>query len=53
MYKHHEESIHNVAQYFQDDPEVEALILGGSIAHGFASSVSDVDLMILITDENF
>ena len=53
MYKHHEESIHNVVQYFQDNPEVEALILGGSIAHGFASAVSDVDLMILISDENF
>ena len=53
MYKHHEESIQNVTQYFQDDSEVEALILGGSIAHGYASTVSDVDLMILISDENF
>ncbi len=53
MHSHHEESIHNVVRYFQDDPEVEALILGGSLAHGYASPVSDVDIMILVTDQHY
>ena len=29
-----------------------ALLLGGSIAHGFESSTSDVDVMILVSDED-
>ncbi|MFN8380783.1 MAG: nucleotidyltransferase domain-containing protein [Anaerolineales bacterium] len=53
MLKHHEESIRNVVQYFQSDPEVEALVLGGSLAHGFASPISDVDVMILVSDEQY
>ena len=53
MHKHHEESLQNVTRYFQNDPEVEALILGGSLAHGFASPISDVDVMILVSDESY
>ena len=53
MYKHHEESINNVVEYFQNDPEVDALILGGSLAHGFASPISDVDVMIVVSDHNY
>jgi predicted nucleotidyltransferase len=52
MYPHHTQSIRNVTEYFQSDPEVLALLLGGSIAHGFESSISDVDVMILVSDEN-
>jgi predicted nucleotidyltransferase len=51
MHKHHEESIANVVEHFQNDPEVEALLLGGSIAHGFETPASDVDVMILISDQ--
>jgi hypothetical protein len=32
------------------DPEVEALLLAGSIAHGFASPRSDVDLLVVVSD---
>ena len=53
MYPHHTQSIQNVTEYFQSDPEVLALLLGGSIAHGFESSISDVDIMILVSDENY
>ncbi len=53
MYSHHEESIQNVVKYFQNEPEVEALILGGSLAHGYASPVSDIDVMIIVTDQNY
>jgi hypothetical protein len=50
MYPHHTQSIQNVTEYFQRDPEVLALLLGGSIAHGFETPTSDVDIMILVSD---
>jgi predicted nucleotidyltransferase len=50
MHPHHIQSIQNVTEYFQRDPEVLALLLGGSIAHGFESPTSDVDIMILVSD---
>ena len=53
MYKHHEESINNVTEYFIQEPEVEALLLGGSIAHGFELPTSDIDLMILVSDQSY
>ena len=52
MYPHHTQSIQNVTEYFQHDPEVLALLLGGSIAHGFETSTSDVDIMILVSEED-
>jgi predicted nucleotidyltransferase len=52
MYPHHIQSIQNVSDYFQSDPEVIALLLAGSIAHGFETSTSDVDILILVSDED-
>ena len=52
MYPHHSQTIQNVTEYFQRDPEVQALLLSGSIAHGFQSSTSDVDIMIFVSDED-
>jgi len=51
MYPHHTRSIRNVTDYFQRDPEVLALLLAGSIAHGFETPASDVDIMIIVSDE--
>ena len=53
MHPHHIESIQRVTDYFQRDPEVLALLLGGSIAHGFETASSDVDIMIFISDEDY
>lgn len=50
MHAHHAQSIQNVKEYFQRDPEVLALLLGGSIAHGFETPTSDVDILILVSD---
>ena len=50
MHSHHIHSIENVTAYFQRDPEVLALLLGGSIAHGFETEASDIDLMIFVSD---
>ncbi|HET9140336.1 nucleotidyltransferase domain-containing protein [Actinophytocola sp.] len=48
---HHAESIQRVTEHFFSLPEVEGLILGGSIAHGFARAESDVDVAIVISEE--
>ena len=53
MHPHHIQSIQNVKEYFQRDPEVLALLLGGSIAHGFQSPTSDVDIMIFVSEEDY
>jgi predicted nucleotidyltransferase len=53
MYIHHTQSIQKVTDYFQRDPEVLALLLGGSIAHGFETPTSDVDVMIFVSDEDY
>ncbi len=53
MYPYHAQSIQNVTEYFQRDLDVNALLLSGSITHGFESSTSDVDIMILVSEENY
>jgi hypothetical protein len=51
MYSHHIESIARVREYFMAIPETQALLLGGSIAHGYGSVTSDIDVMILVSPE--
>ncbi|HEV2778708.1 MAG TPA: nucleotidyltransferase domain-containing protein [Actinophytocola sp.] len=53
MYPHHAESIRRIVEHFEALPEVDAVLLGGSIAHGFARPSSDVDIMILISDADY
>jgi len=53
MYSHHTDSIQRITEYFERDPEVLALLLGGSIAHGFETPTSDVDIMIFVSDEDY
>ena len=53
MYSHHTDSIQRVTDYFQKDPEVLALLLGGSIAHGFETPTSDVDILIFVADDDY
>lgn len=52
MYPHHAETIQRVVEHFQADAEVEALLLGGSVAHGFERPDSDVDVMFVVSDES-
>ncbi|HEX2862546.1 MAG TPA: nucleotidyltransferase domain-containing protein [Lacunisphaera sp.] len=49
MEKHHSDSIDNLVRAFQADPKIEALILGGSLAHGFARPDSDIDVSIIVS----
>lgn len=52
-YPHHRETIESVTTRFASDPTVLAVIIGGSVAHGFAKPSSDVDVMMIVTDEEF
>ena len=51
MYQHHQRAIDTLRRRFERDPEPTAVYLAGSIAHGFASPGSDVDLIIVVPDE--
>ncbi len=53
LFPHHAETLQRVRDHFLAQPEVSAVLLGGSIAHGFASAESDVDIMIVVPDEQF
>ena len=52
MHPHHIQTIQNIKEYFERDPEALALLLSGSIAHGFESPTSDVDIMIFLSEQN-
>jgi predicted nucleotidyltransferase len=52
VYAHHAETIQRVVDHFRGDVELEALLLGGSVAHGFERPDSDVDVMFVISDES-
>jgi predicted nucleotidyltransferase len=53
MYKHHQDTINNVIKKMKEDDKVLALIIGGSIAHGFAKEDSDVDIMMVVSQEEY
>jgi predicted nucleotidyltransferase len=50
---HHQRAIDRLADAYRDDPRYRALIIGGSVAKGFARADSDVDFLIVATDEAF
>jgi predicted nucleotidyltransferase len=53
MFPHHEAAIERVTAKFGSDPDVLAVLLGGSIAHGFANENSDVDVMLVVSEQEF
>lgn len=44
-------AIDRITEKFQSDPQILALMISGSIAHGFNSENSDVDFNAVISDE--
>ncbi len=51
--KHHQDAIDNLTNEYKDDPQFPALIIGGSVAKGVARDDSDIDFMIIATDDVF
>ena len=52
MYRHHEESIEKMKTYFREQGAI-ALILGGSIAKGTERIDSDIDGMVILSEEDY
>ena len=53
MLKCHKESIENLINYFRNDNGVIAIILGGSVAKNCARPDSDIDAIVVVTDEKY
>ena len=50
---HHQRAIDRLADAYCDDAEFIGLIIGGSVAKGFARPDSDVDFMMVASDEAY
>lgn len=51
--EHHQRAIDRLVDAYHDDPRFPAMIIGGSVAKGFARDDSDVDFIMVATDEEF
>lgn len=52
MFEHHAAAVARVVERFSADESVLAIVLGGSIAHGFETESSDVDIMLVVSDND-
>lgn len=52
MYKHHEQSIENMKEYFRKHGAI-ALILTGSVAKGTERANSDLDGMVILSEDEY
>lgn len=50
---HHRATIEKAAAHYRADPRCRALIIGGSLVKGYARPDSDVDIMLIVTDEEY
>src|SRR4030042_4757842 len=53
MFQHHQDTIANVVKKLKQNNDVLALIIAGSIAHGYANEDADVDIMIVVSHEEY
>ena len=53
MYKHHEESAQKLREYFEGQEGVIAVVLDGSTVKGNARPDSDIDAIIVVTEEKY
>jgi len=53
MLDHHRATIERAVARLRGRDDVLAILIGGSIAHGFATASSDVDLLIVVSDSEW
>lgn len=53
VYPHQQNSIDYITKTFLEDKEIIALLLTGSIAHGFNTPESDIDLYMVVSQESY
>ena len=51
MRPHHEQAIQRLVEHFSGDETCLGIIVGGSVAKGLEREDSDVDVMLVVTDE--
>lgn len=51
IYRHHEKAIDYITEKFYADSNIDALLISGSLSHGFNSENSDVDINIVVSEE--
>jgi predicted nucleotidyltransferase len=51
MREHHARVVQRLVKDFQNDPRFPALIIGGSVAKGWANEDSDVDILLVASDK--
>ncbi|WNS42506.1 nucleotidyltransferase domain-containing protein [Paenibacillus sp. MMS20-IR301] len=53
MYQHHQKAIEAITGKLRAREDVLGVIIGGSIAHGYASETSDLDCMLVLSEEDY
>ncbi len=53
MRPHHQKAINKLVEYLKDKPEFLAIIVGGSVTKGNEKENSDIDVILVVTDEEF
>ena len=53
MYSHHKIAIETITNKLKSRDEVLGIIIGGSVAYGFANEKSDIDVMLVLSDEDY
>ncbi len=51
MYPHHAKAIENLTALYSPDPDILAIFLAGSVAKGLERPDSDIDAILVVTDE--
>jgi len=51
IYEHQQKAIDYITEKFHADNQIDALLISGSISHGFNDENSDVDINIIVSDE--
>ena len=53
LYPHHQRTVERLIDRFKADPSMLALVIGGSLVKGYGNESSDVDFMLIATDEEY
>jgi hypothetical protein len=53
LYPHHQRAVERLVDRFKEDPGCLALLIGGSLVNGYGNEDSDVDFVLIATDEEY
>ena len=53
MHQHHQKAIEIFLERYKKDETILAILMAGSLAHGFATANSDIDLLIIVDENEF